>query len=205
MRPTPADSKSIARAVELLRSGGVVAFPTETLYGLGCSAANRNAVERIFRIKGRGEDKPLPLVVADERAAQALAILAPAARPLTARFWPGPLTLILKSRRDLPAGVAPEGKLAIRVSPHPVASALAKGLGGALVATSANKTGAPPPVTADEAAAALAHDPPDMILDGGPSPGGPPSTILDLTGPEPKLLRAGAIDPDELEDCLAVS
>ncbi len=151
------DPRSLNRAVEMLRQGGVVAYPTETFYGLGCLADNTEAVERIFRIKGREEDKPLPLIVADEEMAfevartggTGAAALAP---DLAKVFWPGPLTLVLRAGRDFPKGVAPQGKIALRVSSHPTAQALARNLDNPLVSTSANTSGQAPAVLAIQVA-----------------------------------------------------
>lgn len=198
----PADSESVALAVEIMRRGGVIAFATETLYGLGGSGLSEAAVARVFRIKGRGREKPLPLIVADLEAAEAAAELGPLGRRLARRFWPGPLTLILKARLPFPAGVAREGKIALRVSSHSLARELAARLAAPLIATSANLTGRPAPLEAGAAALALAHDPPDLILDAGPSPGGPGSTVLDLTARPPRIVRPGAVDPEELRSFL---
>ena len=190
---------SQARAAEILARGGVIGYPTETLYGLGGSALDQAAVERVFRIKGRGPDKPLPLIVADPEMAAEAAVMTGPALDLAGLFWPGPLTLILMARRPFPAGVVKEGKVGLRVSSHPVAQGLARRLAGPLISTSANPSGRPGPVLADQVAQGLAQDPPDLILEDDPCPGGPGSTVLDLTVTPPRIVRAGAVPETELE------
>jgi L-threonylcarbamoyladenylate synthase len=183
--------EAIARAGEVLRGSGVVAYPTETFYALGARAADPAACERIFLLKGREEGKPLPLIAADlEQVLLVAAELPDCLSRLAARFWPGPLTLVLR------AGLPGWTSLAVRVSSCPAARELARAAGGPITATSANRSGQPPARTADqvEAAFAACAPPLDLILDGGATPGGLPSTIVDLTGGEPRLLRAGPID-----------
>ncbi len=201
------DPRSLDRAVALLLEGGVIAYPTETFYGLGCLAEADAAVERIFRIKGREGDKPLPLIVADQEAAYEVAGTGdPGSAALYAdlarAFWPGPLTLLLEAKRFFPPGIAPQAKIALRVSAHPVARALARGLERPLVATSANRSGRPPAVLAAQVAEGLARDLPDLILRQDPCPGGESSTILDLTAVPPRILRAGAVPERKLEPFL---
>lgn len=196
----PADSANIERAVAIMQAGGVIAYPTETLYGLGGLASQRRVVERVLAIKGRGPADPLPLIVADEEAAAEAAHLPAVALKLAEIFWPGPLTLILRAKMDFPLGVILAGKIALRVSSHPLAQSLTQRLNAPLIATSANQTGQPPATTAEEVFEALRADPPDLILDGGPSPGGLASTILDLTQTPPLLVRQGAIGASELNE-----
>ena len=198
-----ADSAGLEQAVEIMRTGGVIAYPTETLYGLGGLATQRRVVERVLAIKGRGPADPLPLIVADEEAAAEAAHLPSVALELAEIFWPGPLTFILRARMDFPPGVILEDKIALRVSFHPLAQTLTQRLNAPLIATSANQTGQPGATTAEEAFLALAADPPDLILDGGPSPGGPASTILDMTQTPPLLVREGAIAVSELKEFLS--
>jgi len=194
-----AGPRSLTRAVQVLAKGGVIAYPTETLYGLGGPAYDPSAVARVFRIKGREATKPLPLIVADPEMAAEVAVMSGPARDLAGLFWPGPLTLVLRARKTFPAGVSPGGRLALRVSSHPVAQALARRLAEPLISTSANRSGRPGPVLADQVAQGLAADPPDLILENDPCPGGPGSTILDLTVTPPRILRAGAVPETELE------
>lgn len=199
-----ADIRGLNQAVEILRQGGVVAYPTETFYGLGCRADLESAVERIFEIKGREGDKPLPLIVADEEMAAEVARMSGAgsetlAPDLAKVFWPGPLTLILPARREFPRGIAPRGTIALRVSAHPLARALSRNLDQPLVSTSANPSGQPPAVLAIQVEEGLAQNPPGLILRDDPCPGGLGSTILDLTVAPPRIVRAGAIPEKELE------
>ena len=182
-----ADVRGFSRAVEILRQGGVVAYPTETFYGLGCRADLESAVERIFQIKGRGDEQaPAPdrgrrgdggRGGLDERAR----LRGPGPPTLARVFWPGPLTLLLPARKPFPKGVAPRGKIALRVSAHPLARALSRNLNLPLVSTSANLSGQPPAVLALQVEEGLAQDPPGLILRDDPCPGGAGSTILDLT------------------------
>jgi L-threonylcarbamoyladenylate synthase len=175
-----------------------VAFPTETFYGLGAHALHPGGVRRVFAVKARPPDKPL-LVLVDglEAALAVVAELTPLARRLAARHWPGPLTLVLRARPDVPAVLtAGTGTVGVRVPAHAVARGLAAAAGFPVTAPSANPHGAPSPRTAAEVVAGLGDrlDPArDLVLDGGPSPGGAPSTVVDLTGPAPRVLRPGAV------------
>lgn len=175
------DPAALQCAAEIIRGGGVVALPTETFYGLAVDWKNRSAVARIYEIKGRPSSMQLPLVASGveqiERELGALdGISARAARV----FWPGPLSLVVK------------GGEAVRVPAHPFVRALCECAGTLLTATSANKTGAPPAETADVVMATLG-DLVDLVVDGGRTPGGKPSTLCDLREPEPRLIRDGAI------------
>jgi L-threonylcarbamoyladenylate synthase len=184
--------RRIAAAAAALRRGGVIAYPTETLYGLGALAGDAAAVSRLVAAKGWPEDKPLPLLAADAGQVEAVALLDPLARRLAAAFWPGPLTLVLPARPGLHPAIAGTGAVGVRVTSHPVAAALARQAGGALVATSANLAGEPAAARAEDLAPALVARI-DLVLDGGPTPGGPPSTVVALQGGRPVLLRAGAV------------
>ena len=192
--PGKPDEEKLAEAVRVLREGGVVAFPTETFYGLGADARNETAVEKIFRIKGRNFRNPLPVIVANDRELIPLVEEIPAAaRILMQTFWPGPLTLIFRASSSvLPRLTADTGKIGIRVSGHLVARLLAAGLAGPLTATSANPSGGPECSSADAIIRALG-DLPDAVIDGGETPGGAGSTILDVTVFPPRILREGAI------------
>ncbi|MGH9488572.1 MAG: L-threonylcarbamoyladenylate synthase [Terriglobales bacterium] len=177
-----------------LDAGGVAALPTDTLYGLAAHALCRSAIARVFAIKGRSPDKPLPLVVRDRDQASALAArLPPWFDQLAAAFWPGPLTLILPAAAHVPAELtAGSGGIAVRQPDLPFLQTLLQALDYPLTATSANRSGAPACRTAAEVAAQLGEDCP-LVVDGGPSPSGRPSTIVDLCGLAPRLLREGAI------------
>jgi L-threonylcarbamoyladenylate synthase len=208
-----ADDASVARAVELLRGGGVVAFPTETVYGLGADALNEAAVARIFRIKGRPLDHPVIVHLARAAdLAEWAREVAPAARSLAAAFWPGPLTLIVKRNPEVPDAVTGgQDTVGLRVPEHPVAQALLAAFGGdgverrlcGLAAPSANKFGRISPTTAAHVRADLG-DEVDLILDGGAAEVGIESTIVDVSGETPAILRPGAITAEAIERVLGV-
>ena len=190
----PSLEDRIARAAETLRAGGVLAYPTETFYGLGALASDRAAVSRLAAAKLRPDGKPLPLLAADlSQVAQVVARLEPAAQRLADALWPGPLTLVLPAA----AGLAPEitagtGTVAIRVPGSEVARRLARHAGGAIVSTSANVSGEPPPVAAYDLSPVLLGRI-DGVLDAGPAPGGLASTIVVLEDGAPRVLREGPI------------
>lgn len=168
-----------------LRSGAVVAFPTETFYALGADPRSPGAVAEVFRLKGRPGDRRLPWIAASRAQVEAVCVFPESAAALADRCWPGPVTLVLPLRGDRTDTVA------VRVSSHPLARALAAALGHPVVSTSANPTGAPPLTTAAEVREAFAGRgaEPLRILDGGPTPGGEPSVIVDVTGESPRVLR----------------
>lgn len=199
-RVAPADAVEIARAAKILREGGLVAFPTETVYGLGADATDAWAVARIYDAKGRPSFNPLIAHVADLAAARREALLPEAALRLAARFWPGPLTIVAPAA---PGGSVCElaraglTSIALRVPAHPVAQALIGALGGPVAAPSANRSGHVSPVTAAHVEADLAGKV-DLILDGGRAPGGLESTIVSFCDAAPVLLRPGAVTRDEI-------
>lgn len=187
----------LQRAATILARGGVVAFPTETFYGLGVAALEADAVRAVFAIKGRPESKPLLVLVDSIEMMETMVADVPAvARSLMARHWPGPLTLVLRAAPRVPAALtAGRGTIGVRLPSHPVARGLVHAVGAPLTAPSANPTGQPPPTTAAEVLryfdGAIA-----LVLDGGPTPGGPPSTVLDVTAEPPRVIRAGAVVVD---------
>jgi L-threonylcarbamoyladenylate synthase len=201
--PQHLDPAILARAADLIRGGLLVAYPTETFYGLACDPWSVAAVDRVFEAKGRPDRMALPLLAADRAAAEGCVRATPdAARRLMEAFWPGPLTLVLMARDDFPPRLLGGGQtVGVRVSPHPVASALARAVGSAIVATSANRSGQPPPSTAQEVAVALGGDV-SLILDGGATLGGNSSTVLDLTTDTPRLIRSGPISTSAIESIL---
>jgi L-threonylcarbamoyladenylate synthase len=191
---------AIARAADVLRRGGLVAFPTETVYGLGANALNAGAVSRIFAAKGRPPTNPLIVHVADAAGARSVVSTWPdTATYLAERFWPGPLTLVLPRTAFVPDVVTASGPtVAVRVPAHPVAQALLRSTGFPLAAPSANASNYVSPTQAEH----VRHDLDgriDLILDGGPTPGGLESTVLDLTSSPPRLLRPGLVTAAELE------
>jgi len=195
----PATRDSIARAAVLLRQGGVVAFPTETVYGLGALAFDARAVARIFEIKGRPSFDPLIVHVADRSMLLEVVAAIPAAgETLIERFWPGPLTLVLAKRPAVPGLVtAGLSTVAVRMSDHPVARALLEAVGSPLAAPSANPFGGLSPTRAEHVARMLG-DRVDLILDSGATMHGIESTIVALE-PRPALLRPGAIAVEQIE------
>jgi L-threonylcarbamoyladenylate synthase len=204
----PVDLAAITRAVAVLWKGGLVAVPTETVYGLAADAENEEAVRSIFAAKGRPADHPVIVHVADARGLDAWARDVPeAARRLAAAFWPGPLTLVLRrSERVSDAITGGQDTVGLRCPSHPWAQALLHAFGGALAAPSANSFGRISPTTAEHVRADLGEKPDgrvDLILDGGPCPLGIESTIVDLSGPIPTLLRPGSVTREAIEDCLA--
>jgi len=191
---------AIERAAGILRGGGLVAFPTETVYGLGADAMDVKAVGRIFAAKGRPPTNPLIVHLHDAEAAAALAREWPTTAALLAeRFWPGPLTLILPKSPEVPNAVtAGLSTVALRVPAHPVARALLQAAEIPVAAPSANPYMAVSPTTAAHVTEGLG-DAVDMILDGGPTPVGIESTVVDLSGKRPRLLRPGSISRGEIE------
>lgn len=195
--------ETIERAVEALRRGGLVAFPTETVYGLGADASRPDAVARIFRAKGRPPAHPLIVHLPSAEHSSRWARRVPeAAERLADRFWPGPLTLILEKRDDVPDAVTGgQPTVGLRVPDHPMALALLGAFGGGLAAPSANRFGSVSPTTAEHVRHELGGAV-DVILDGGPCAVGVESTILDLSGSTPRLLRPGGVSRAELEAVL---
>jgi L-threonylcarbamoyladenylate synthase len=209
MESPPVDIDAIERAAEVLRRGGLVAMPTETVYGLAADALNESAVRAIFAAKGRPDDHPV-IVHIPERGAMTkwASQVPPSAVALTAAFWPGPLTLVLKRApavSDLITGG--QDTVGLRCPGHPWAQALLKAFGGALAAPSANRFGRISPTTARHVVEDLGLRPSgvvDVILDGGACRVGIESTIVDLSGPNPRLLRPGAVARTQLERVLGM-
>jgi L-threonylcarbamoyladenylate synthase len=187
------DADAIARAAHILRSGGVVALPTETLYGFAADPWNAAAVSRIVRIKGRSEAKGMPVLVADLDAARAMANrFSDVATRLAAAYWPGPLTMILEAKPGLSRDVAPDG-VALRWSSCAAATRLARETGGAITATSANRSGDTAPALDPRAIAAEFADEIDLLLDAGPLPPSLASTLVDARYDPPRTLRDGPV------------
>ncbi len=202
-RIVPGDAAGVAEAVRILREGGLVAFPTETVYGLGARARDVTAVRAVFSAKGRPADHPLivhlPIGASLDDWAAAVP---PAARTLAARFWPGPLTVVLRRAASVADEITGgQDTVALRTPAHPVAARLLRELGEAVVAPSANRFGRISPTRAEHVASEFAEL--DLtVLDGGPCAVGLESTIVDLSGESPALLRPGAISGSELERAL---
>ena len=194
-----ASEREIEKGIEILKDGGVIAFPTDTVYGLGADAFNPVAVERIYQIKSRPRHLQLPLLIADvERLATLADPIPEFAWLLARRFWPGGLTLVLPKADSVPAYLAGGPGIAVRVPNHPLCLALIQRLENPLIGTSANISGAPAALTADEVREQLAGKI-DFVIDGGRCPGGKESTVVDITARTPVILRQGIIPSDEID------
>jgi len=191
--------EQVERAVEVLRRGGVVAFPTDTVYGLGTSAIIESALKRIYQVKRRPFNLALPLLLADVSDIEKVASMVPqVAWRLAGCFLPGGLTLVLPKAAWVSSVITAGGDtVAVRVPGHPVPRALARGLGVPIVGTSANITGQPSPLTAEEVRRQLGSEVDFIIV--GECPGGVESTVVDVTTDPPMLLREGAISQQEIE------
>jgi L-threonylcarbamoyladenylate synthase len=191
---------ALQEAAKWIRDGGVVALPTDTLYGLAADPFSAPAVARVFAAKGRAENRALPLIAADaEQIAARIGPLTPAGERLAAKFWPGPLTLLVAAPPALAPGVtAGTGRVGVRVPADAIARAVCRAADRPVTATSANRSGEPPTADPGEVERTLG-DELDLLIDAGPTPGGAPSTIVDVTGPVPQLVRAGAVPWSEIQ------
>ena len=197
-----ASKDNILTASRIVGRGGLVVYPTDTVYGLGCDPFNVTAVKRVFRVKGERE-KPLPILASSIDHVEKIASLSPKAEKIARRFWPGPLTIIVPKKPKLPQVVTCNlNSVGVRVPNHAVALQLIHLSNGLLVGTSANKTGEKPPQTAHEAARQLGEEV-DVVLDGGPATLGVPSTVADLTSKKLRILREGPISFKEISDVLS--
>ena len=195
--PDNPNNRSVATV--LLREGGVVAYPTDTVYGLGAVVFNYDAVSTMFLIKGRDRSQGVPVLIASEsQLAEVADGVPPAGLALAARFWPGALTLVLRRSPGLPLIVTGGAEtVAVRLPDHPCPLALVSAVGAPITGTSANRHGGPEPTSPDEVQRQLGNGL-SLVLDGGPSPKAVPSTIVDVTTATPRLVRAGAISLDKL-------
>jgi L-threonylcarbamoyladenylate synthase len=194
----PATSpNALPQALDILRSGGLVAFPTDTVYGVGALAFDGKAIESIYTAKDRPIEKAIPILIADTEDMDKVGMDIPQnAYRLAARFWPGPLTCIIPKQPTLPEAVSATSTVGVRVPDHEVARALLRAA-GPMAVTSANISGGPNPSTAEEVYAQLNGRVP-LIIDGGKTPGGVPSTVVDCSTNELKILREGPISAQEL-------
>ncbi len=194
------DTEAFAHAVRLLRAGKVIAFPTDTVYGVGASGFNERAIEQLFVVKARERDKAIPYLIANTKDLTLVARAIPdAARILAQKFWPGALTLVVPASARVPKILIAGGDaIAVRVPHHSIARALIDSLGSPLAATSANISGGRDPATAQEVLAQLDGRIP-MILNGGATRANIPSTVVDMTVTPPQVLRVGAISVAEIE------
>ncbi len=184
-------------AVRLLQNNGVVAFPTDTVYGLGAMAFNGAAIEELFVVKKRPGEKAIPILLADPASLSLVTAYVPdMVKILAAHFWPGPLTLVLPKHPDLPEIISDNATVGVRVPAHTEARALLQAV-GPMAVTSANLSGSPHACTAKEVDSQIGGTIP-LILDGGKTPGGFPSTVVDCTGQEPLILRQGQISAEAI-------
>lgn len=199
MDPRAPEADRIAAAAEIIRSGGLVCFPTRCLYGLGADALDERSVERVFDVKQRPADMPILVLVSRPGQLAALVEEVPAAaRALMDRFWPGRLTLVFRASKRLPARLtAGTGKIGVRLAGHPVARALAEAAGGPITGTSANLSGRGGCRRIDELDPLIARAV-DLILDAGELEGGAGSTVMDVSGEVPAMIREGAVSRQEI-------
>ena len=191
------DPAALPRAVELLKQGELVAFPTDTVYGVGALVDNSQAIAQLYAVKGRTEEKAIPILLSDPAQLELVTLDASEmALRLARRFWPGALTLVLPKHPSLPEEISTQPTVGVRMPDHPVALGLMR-LSGPLAVTSANLSGGANAVTAQEVLEQLGGRIP-LILDGGQTPGGSPSTVVDCTGAEPRILRQGPISLKEI-------
>ncbi len=202
INPEHPDTQSIQKASTIIKQGGVIAFPTRCLYGLGADAFNPEAVDRIFKIKQRPTEKPILILIDDPiRLERLVTRVSGTALTIMDRFWPGKVTLVFEARAEVPPYLtADSGKIGVRLPGHPVASSLVRELQGPITGTSANVSGRPgchqigdlPPEVTEKL---------DLILDAGPLKGGRGSTVVDVTGQVPQVLREGEVS---LQDIIAI-
>jgi L-threonylcarbamoyladenylate synthase len=191
--------QAFSRCREVIRAGGIVAYPTDTFYGLGVNPCDAGAVRRLFEVKGRSEGQPILLLIPDDSAVSAWAAeVSASAHRLMQRFWPGPLTLVFTARPDvLPQLTGGTGRIGLRVPGDERTRSLLRFLGCCLTGTSANRSGGRNPRTAAEVSRDIG-DRVDLILDGGPSEAAAPSTVVDTSTEPPQLIRRGAVDVADL-------
>lgn len=197
------DARVLARAVAVLRDGGLVAYPTETFYGLGADPGSDVALDALYRAKGRPTRMAIPLIAGSvEQLTEAAGALSPLGQRLAERFWPGPLTLVIPAWNGLSSGVhGGRGTVAVRVPGALLARSLCDAFGRPITSTSANPSGQPPAEDGDAVESRLSTSL-SILLDGGPAPGGLPSTIVDVIGNQPRLIRRGAIAWEQVLECV---
>ena len=202
MRILKATRNNILDASRIVKKGGLVVYPTETVYGLGCDPFNIKAVKRVFKVKGERR-KPLPILASSINHVEKIASMSQEGNKIAKTFWPGPLTLVFPKKLVLPDIVTCNlDSVGVRIPKHDVALQLIKASAGLLIGTSANRTGEKPPRTVQEATQQLKEEV-DIILDGGPTTLGKPSTVADLTSKKPRILREGPISLKEISDIIS--
>lgn len=188
-------------AIRLLERGELVIYPTETFYALGCLATVHHAVERIFAVKGRPGDKPLPLIISDWEMSERFLRMRPAEEELARKFWPGPLSIVVEVDPSVsPLARDQHGRSAVRMTPHIIAAALCHGAGAPLVSSSANRSGLPPVCTPADLDPELMRTPGTLVVDSHPWPaGGLPSTLVCVVAPKAvRMVRSGAVSAEEI-------
>jgi L-threonylcarbamoyladenylate synthase len=199
---------SVLEAAEVIRRGGLVAFPTDTLYGIAADPFSRAALTRLFALKGRSTERAIALIAGDvTQVVEQIGALSPTASRLASSYWPGPLTLLLPRPSSIPEELTGgSDRVGVRVPNHDIARAFSRACGCLLTATSANLSGKPASNHPDDVAAVFSSSALDLLLDGGKTPGGPPSTIVDvLDDGALHLIRPGAIDWEEVQACANAS
>ena len=199
----PADAHAADLAVRVMQAGELIAYPTDTVYGLGAPASDDNAVRKLFAVKGRQLSKPLPLLIADGMMATWVAEVTPVVHTLASKFWPGPLTIVMRKQPEFRSiALAKQETVALRVPAYDLVRDIIRGLGEPMTGTSANRSGSRPPVSASEVAFQLGEMI-TLVIDGGRTEGGIESTVIDVTQDGgPKLVREGPVSREELEHVL---
>jgi len=201
MRILKATRRNILAASRIVIKGGLVAYPTETVYGLGCDPFNVEAVKRVFKVKGERR-KPLPVLASSLNHVERIAYMSQDGKKIAEKFWPGPLTLVFPKKLVLPDVVTCNvDTVGVRIPKHDISLQLISLSNGLLIGTSANKTGEKPPRTVHEAAQQLKEEA-EVFLDGGPTTLGRPSTVADLTSRKPRILREGPVGLEEISDII---
>ena len=195
-RVVTADLEGLAAAADVVKKGGVICYPTDTVYGLGCDPLNPAAIEKVIQAKGRGV-RAMPVLVHRMEDAEKLAIFSQTAKKVAEKFWPGPLSIVLPAKQIVPSVLAPDRTVAVRSPKHVICQQLLTMCSGAVVGTSANLTGSSPATSAEEVVRQLGERI-DLVLDGGKSPMSISSTVLDLTKSRLEILREGPIDKREI-------
>jgi L-threonylcarbamoyladenylate synthase len=196
------DPRALLEALDVLQSGGLVVYPTDTVYGVGALAFNTGGIEQLYLVKGRDYLKAIPILLSDPGELSRVTLdMGKIASKLADRFWPGPLTLVVHRHPDLPEIISPDATIGVRMPDHPVALGLLR-LSGPLATTSANLSGKPSARSAMEVIEQLGDQIP-LVLDGGETPGGTASTVVDCTGSEPVILREGPISLQEIRAVLS--
>ncbi len=184
----------LRKAVDIIKKGGLVIFPTDTVYGLGCNPFNEKALGRLFQVKKRVSNKPVPILVSSLKKAEEIAEFSSFAKKIASQYWPGALTLVLPAKPKVPPSLLGRGdSVGIRIPNHQLTLLLIRGVGGYLIGTSANLSGRKPACTSEEAGEQLGEKV-DMILDGGRCPIGNSSTVVDVISSPPRILRQGTLE-----------